>query len=79
MMSNADPTKSRGEPRCSRRVAVPASYKVPVMLLIYLLCANKHKSYNNITNRWGQRRTEHCFYAEIIADITNRNKEHRDT
>jgi hypothetical protein len=24
------------------------------------------------TNNWMQRRTEHCFYAEIVTDITTR-------
>jgi len=26
------------------------------------------------TNSWKYRRIEHCFYAEIVTDITTRNK-----
>jgi hypothetical protein len=31
------------------------------------------------TNNRGQRRTEHHFYAEIVADITTQNSERKHT
>jgi hypothetical protein len=31
------------------------------------------------TNNWRLRRTEHRYYAEIVADITTRNSERKDT
>ena len=31
------------------------------------------------TNNWKYRRIEHCFYVEIVTNITTRNSERKDT
>jgi hypothetical protein len=33
---------------------------------------------NPPTNNWRQGRTEHCFYSEIVTDITTRNSKRED-
>ena len=51
-MSSTDPTKNRGELMCSRNhYAVPASYKMPAVLLIYTVkSANGLFSYKRTEN-----------------------------
>jgi hypothetical protein len=30
---------------------------------------------NHLQNKWESKRVEHCFYVEIVADITTQNYE----
>jgi hypothetical protein len=64
---------------CCLRIVLSNTYRVVVIALIVSSCILSDAGFSGLSILEGQDEPKIVFYAEIVADITTRNSERKDT